>query len=206
MHSLPRHHPRLESGSELSALRERMMRSRIVSLALLAALLFFAPRAIAQDDAAKPPLTLGDFDIHGSATGGYRFTDVKGYQPQFQEMFDLGKGFRLLDFDFSGTSENGKNAFADEFSLQLSGLGGDPFPTAQFTISKKKLYDLRVNWRQSYYYWNQNDNVTLPIATLVPALGKTGLTSNHDWATVRKFGSIDLSLHATNNLRFNLNY
>jgi hypothetical protein len=183
-----------------------MMRSRIVSLALLAALLFFAPRAIAQDDAAKPPLTLGDFDIHGSATGGYRFTDVKGYQPQFQEMFNLGKGFRLLDFDFSGTSENGKNAFADEFSLQLSGLGGDPFPTAQFTISKKKLYDLRVNWRQSYYYWNQNDNVTLPIATLVPALGKTGLTSNHDWATVRKFGSIDLTLHATNNLRFNFNY
>ena len=34
-----------------------------------------------------------------------------------------------------------------------------PFPTAQFVISKKKLYDFRVNWSQSYYSWNQNDNV-----------------------------------------------
>ena len=50
----------------------------------------------------------------------------------------------------------------------LSGLGGDPFPTAQFTVSKRKLFDLRVNWRQAYYYWNQNDNVILPIATVAP--------------------------------------
>ena len=34
----------------------------------------------------------------------------------------------------------------------------------------------------------------------------TGLTNNHDWATVRKFGSVDFTLHATNNLRFRFNY
>ena len=34
----------------------------------------------------------------------------------------------------------------------------------------------------------------------------TGLTNNHDWATVRKFGSVDFTLHATNNLRFHFNY
>ena len=34
----------------------------------------------------------------------------------------------------------------------------------------------------------------------------TGLTDNHDWGTVRKFGSADFTLHATNNLRFNFNY
>jgi hypothetical protein len=84
-------------------------------------------------------MAIGDFKLSGSATAGYRFTDVKGYVPQYQEMFDLRKGLRLLDFNLYGDSEGTKNAFADDFSLQLSGLGGDPFPTAQFAISKKKV-------------------------------------------------------------------
>ncbi len=62
-----------------------------------------------------------------------------------------------------------------------------------------------MNWRQSYYFWNQNDNVILPITTVATTLS-TGLTDHHNWDTVRKFGSVDLTLHATNNLRFNLNY
>lgn len=182
------------------------MKSRYTALGVMMALLGFAPLALAQDDETETkPLVLGDFDLHGSATGGYRFIDVKGYQPQFHDMFDLGNGFRLLDFDLSGESQDGKNAFADDFSFQATSLGGDPFPTAQFAISKKKLYDLRVNWRQSYFFFNQNDNVVLPNAVGVPGLSK-GLTSNHDWATVRRFGSVDLTLHVTNNLRFNFNY
>ena len=70
-------------------------------------------------------------------------------------------------------------------------------------VSKHKIYDLRVDWRQSYYYWNQNDNVVLPIAAAAAGLS-TGLTNNHDWATVRKFGSVDFTLHATDHLRFRL--
>ena len=159
-----------------------------------------------QDDSAPAtPIVFGDFDISGSATGGFRFENIKGYQPQFREMFDLGGGFRLLDLDLYGDSQNGKNAFADSFSLQMTSLGGDPFPTVQFAVSKRKIYDLRVDWRQSYYYWNQNDNVVLPIAAVGTGLS-TGLTNNHNWATVRKFGSVDLTLHATNNLRFRFNY
>ncbi len=64
---------------------------------VFAALLIFAPFARAQDSSEPVPITLGDFRLSGSATGGYRFTDVKGYRPQYQEMFDLNSGFRLLD-------------------------------------------------------------------------------------------------------------
>jgi hypothetical protein len=171
---------------------------------LLAPLLLLAPFAKAQDDADSDvvPVTLGDFNLSGSSTAGFRFTTVKGYEPQYREMFDLGNGFRLLDLNVNGDAQEGKNPFADNFSLQISSLGGDPFPTAQFAISKNKVYDFRVNWRQDYYFWNQNDNVTLPLA----AAQSKGLTSNHDWATVRKFGSMDFTLHATNNLRFRFNY
>jgi hypothetical protein len=174
-------------------------------LLLFAAILLFVPFANAQDSSETPPIVLGDFHLSGSATAGYRFTDVKGYQPQYQEMFDLGKGFRLLDLSLYGESEKGKNPFADHFSLQLTSLGGDPFPTAQFAISKNKVYDFRVDWRESYYYWNQNDNVVLPIAAATVGISK-GLTSNQNWATVRKFGSANLILHATNNLRFHFDY
>src|SRR5438876_10799703 len=168
-------------------------------LPFVVALLGFPPVLGAQDASQGSPLALGDFNTQGSATVGYRFTDIKGYRPQFLQLFDLQKGFRLQDFQAFGESKSGANPFADSFSLTMSGLGGDPFPTAQLVVTKNKLYDFRVNWRQSYYYWNQNDNVILP-------LGLAGLTHNHDWATVRKFGSADLTLHATNNLRFNFEY
>ncbi len=183
----------------------RPAKRRAGFLPLIAALAMVASFANAQDDSERVPISVGDFNLSGSTTGGFRFDDVKGYQPQFREMFDLGKGFRLLDLDLVGESQTGKNPFADTFSLQATSLGGDPFPTAQFAISKNKLYDLRADWRQSYYFWNQNDNVILPIAAVGTGLS-TGLTSNHDWATVRKFGSLDLTLHATNNLRFRFNY
>lgn len=182
-------------------------------LLLLLALLPFVPMASAQNDSETPPLALGDFNLQGSATGGYRFETINGYMPQFRDLFDLGRGFRVFDLSLIGDSAEGKNPFADNFSLQLSNLGGDPFPSAQFTVSKNNLYDLRVNWRQSYFFWNQNDDVILPIVSVAPALNPTtstragaGLTNSHDWATVRKFGSVDLTLHATKNLRFNFDY
>jgi hypothetical protein len=173
----------------------------------VAGLLALSPMSRAQDDDnyEVPPMTFGGFNSQGSAEVGYRFTEVKGYAPMYQELVNLQSGPRLLDLNLFGEAREGVNPFADSYSLSLSGLGGDPFPTAQLTVSKKRLFDLRVNWRQAYFNSNQNDNVILPITTVAAGLS-TGLTSNHDWETVRKFGSVDLTLHATNNLRFNFNY
>jgi hypothetical protein len=117
----------------------------------------------------------------------------------YKQLIDLDSGFRLFDFDLTGRAKEGSNAFADTYQLTASGLGGDPFPGGQFTISKAKVYDLRVNYRQSYYYWDQNDNALLPN-------GLHGLTSNHNWATVRRLGSVNLLLDATNSLRFRFEY
>jgi len=177
------------------------MKSNCRSLIFLsiAALIFLAPALRAQDATESAPLTLGGFTTQGSVTAGYRFTDFKGYQPQYLELFNLKKGFRLQDFNMFGEAVPGTNPFADTYSISMSGLGGDPFPTAQLVVTKNKVYDFRVNWRQSYYYWNQNDNAILP-------LGLANLTNNHNWATVRKLGSADLTLHASNNLRFNFSY
>ncbi|HEY2931941.1 MAG TPA: hypothetical protein VGK99_09345 [Acidobacteriota bacterium] len=163
----------------------------------LALLLLLSASAQAQEP-AQPAAS--DFDLQGSVTVGYRFVDVGGRREKFLELFGLQKGFRLLDVDFSGQrKETSSSRFADSFTLTLSGLGGDPYPGGQLTLRKNGLYDLRVNFRQSYFYWDRNDNVLAPP-------GLHSLTNNHDWATVRRFGSASLVLHATDNLRFELEY
>jgi hypothetical protein len=163
---------------------------------LIIGLLILPGAALAQDDGK--PVVVGGFENTGSITTGYRFTDVSGYRPDYQEMFDLNSGFRLLDFSLFGKAKD-ENRFADDYSLTLSGLGGDPYASGQLTVRKSNLYDLRVNFRQSYYYWNMNDLAALPS-------GLDGLTSNHNWATVRKMGSVSLLVHATKNLRFSFEY
>ena len=182
------------------------MRRRLGLFATIAAMALasFPCTAFGQDDTEAPPLSVGEFNLQGSVTGGYRFAEFSGYRPQYRELFGLDQGFRVFDVSLFGETKEA-NPFADEFSLQLADLGGDPFPTAQFSISKRKLYDFRVSWRQSYLFWNQNDNVILPINSVAPAQ-TTGLTNNHNWKTVRKFGSVDFTLHATNNLRFTFDY
>ncbi len=173
----------------------RIMRSLFIfSVIFLVAL----PLLRAQDQ-SEPQLQWGGFGVQGSASMGYRFTNVKGYQPMFNELYDLNTGPRLMDFSLFGHND-GTNPFADNFSLTMSGMGGDPYPGAQFNLSKSKVYDLRVNWRQSYFYYTPNDNVILP------TIGVPGLTDYHDWGTVRKIGSIDFTVHATNNLRFHFQY
>ncbi len=138
------------------------------------------------------------FQTQGSASFGYRFTDVTGYQPMYLELLDLQSGPRLTDFNMFSQATT-PNPFVDDFSLTMSGLGGDPYPTAQLTVSKNNLYDLVANWSQSYFDYSPDQQVITPG-------GIPGLTDEHEYSTVRKFGSIDLRLHATNHLRFNFNY
>ncbi len=173
------------------------MKTTLLAIAAMTGIAGFAPSVFAQDD--PKPVVIGDFDNSGSVTAGYRLTSVAGYQPMFQQLFDMNSGFRVMDFSLFGRARDGTTPFADSYSLVVSGLGGDPFTTAQLTVKKKNLYDLRVDFRQSHYYFNENDAAALPNAL-------DGLTSNHNWATVRKMGSIDLLIHATNNLRFSFEY
>ncbi len=151
---------------------------------------------LAQDD--QKPISLGGFDTQGSVTTGYRFSDVHGYFPMFTQLFDLNSGFRLLDLSLFGKAQPGVDRFADNYSLTVSGLGGDPYTTAQLSVRKSNVYDLRVNFQQSRFYWNQNDAVS--------ENGFASVTNNHNWATVRKLGSFDLLVHATKNLRFSVDY
>ena len=120
----------------------------------------------------------------------YRFLDTSGRRQKYLELFNLKKGFRVNEFELFGRAPEKGNDYADTYSITASGLGGDPFPGGQIAVSKQGLYDLRINYRQSYYYWNRNDDQPNPG-------GLAGLSINHDWATVRKFGSVNRLRKAT---------
>src|SRR5579864_4249101 len=117
--------------SSTNAMRQHM------TIAFLAAALVLP--LFAQDD--PKPLAIGDFDNTGSVTAGYRFTNVNGYRPMFQQLFDLNSGFRVTDFSLFGQARAGTTPFADSYSLAVSGLGGDPWSTGQLTVRKKNVYD-----------------------------------------------------------------
>ena len=119
----------------------------------------------------------------------------------FQQLFDMNSGFRVMDFSLFGRARDGTTPFADSYSLVVSGLGGDPFTTAQLTVKKKNLYDLRVDFRQSHYYFNENDAAALPEHAL------DGLTSEATTGRpCEKWVRSIFLIHATNNLRFSLEY
>jgi hypothetical protein len=168
----------------------------LIAVFFIAGLAEFAALAQAQDQATP---TLAGFETQGSVSAGYRFADISGRKEKYRELFDLRKGLRLTEFDMFGKAPESGNPVADSYSITASGLGGDPYPGGQAAISKARLYDLRVNFRQHYYYWNRNDDQPNPG-------GLPGLSINHDWATVRKFGSMNFTLHATEHLRVIFEY
>jgi len=57
----------------------------------------------------RQTLVLGSFENSGSVTFGYRLDSVSGYKPEYQELFDLQSGPRLLDFSLFGHVSDGKN-------------------------------------------------------------------------------------------------
>jgi hypothetical protein len=150
--------------------------------------------------AAPAPVVEAPFSFsnQGSVTLGERYTSTSGYEPMYLELLNLRSGPRLMDFNLFGQAA-APHQFADHYSLTMSGLGGDPFPTAQINVAKDGLYSLTAQWSQSYFIYAPNQNVILPGG--VPAL-----TSEHQWSTVRKFGTLNFMLFATRNLRFGFQY
>jgi hypothetical protein len=159
-------------------------------VAILGAPLVTSAPVWAQEIPAAAPDTaaVGNaFSVQGSASVGYRTTDVTGYEPKYRELYNLRDGWRLTEFTLFSRAPIGNNRFADNFAMTASGLGGDPFQSLQVTARRHGLYDFRASYRRSSFYWDQSD-ATLPT-------GKNGLTNNHSWDTTRNLGNVSFLLH-----------
>src|SRR5436190_6472652 len=140
-------------------------------------------------------------DIHGSFDVGYRFRSLDGSHATFRQLFDLTEGPRLLGVDLYGDAAEGASTFADKFAVTASGLGGDPFPAIQLSVSKTRLYKLRVNWRRSRFF-----DFAPQTPDSISGFDKRAVTDAHSWTTARQIGNAAWTLDATNRLHFLFNY
>jgi hypothetical protein len=146
---------------------------------------------------ARPAGAQG-FTTEGSVTAGYRFADVADRRQKFDELFNLRTGPRIHNFEWRGqSSETGR--FADSYSVSGYGFGGEPFAGSEFRMSRAARYDVRARYRQNYYYWDRNDQNIQPS-------GVQGLTNHHNWATVRRIGSVEATFDVAPALRLGAEY
>lgn len=164
--------------------------------------LMVAPPSYGQDTTAQPSAeTAKTLPLHGSFDVGYRFRSLDGSHDAFRQLFDLDEGLRLLGVDLHGEAGDEASPFADRFAITASGLGGDPFPTLQVSMSKARRYRVRVNWRRSRFF-----DVAPQTPDSIAGFDKQAVTDRHSWTTARQIGNAAWTFDATNRLHFLFNY
>jgi len=159
------------------------LRARSIILSLLLA---FPVLARAQDDGVP----------HGTFTINQRFVDISGREQKYREFFNLQRG-PAASLELFGKPKASR--FVDSYGIDIYGVGSDRYSGGQMRVGKTGRWDLRVNYRESAFFWNRNDAATQPT-------GLQGLTTNHDWDTERRFGSLHFSTHVTEKLRLTFDY
>jgi hypothetical protein len=154
---------------------------------ILSLLLAFPLLAAAQDEGLP---------VHGTFTLNQRFVDISGREQKYREFFNLQRG-PAASLELFGKPRASR--FVDSYGVDIYGVGSDRYSGGQMRVGKTGRWDLRVNYRESAYFWNRNDAATQPT-------GLQGLTTNHDWDTERRFGSLHFSARATEALRFTFDY
>lgn len=167
------------------------MRTLLITVCLIAAPL--SP-AFGQDSGF-----LDRFENSGSVTVGQRVLTTSGYRPKLTELFGLDSGFRMQELAVNGQAREKGAEFADSYRLRAYGLGGEPFAGGEFRLEKAGAYDVRVDYRQSYFYWNRNDAADHPA-------GVRGLTSHHDFATVRKLATASAEVPVSSTAKILMEY
>ena len=175
-------------------------------VAAMAFCLVASSASYGQDAAAAPAaqqdaVELDGFDVRGSFDVGYRFRSLTGSRDTFRELIDLTEGPRLFGVDLHGDAAEGASLFVDRFAVTASGLGGDPFPTIQFTASKLRRYRLSVNWRRSRFF-----SIAPQTPDAIAGFDKQAVTDRHSWATAMQIGNAAWTVDATNRLHFLFNY
>ena len=151
--------------------------------------LMILPATVYAQDAADSP-------VHGTIVVNQRFVDIDGREQKYREFFNLQRG-PSVSFELSGKPR--ASSFVDSYGVDVYGVGSDRYSGGQVRVGKTGRWDLRVNYRESAFFWNRNDEAAHPT-------GLHGLTTNHDWDTERRFGSVHLNTRATENLRLTFEY
>ncbi len=176
LHAVPREHPRVEHQREVPA---AMMRRVALLLGLTAGLAPTPARAV------ELPYT-----VKGDVAVGYRNVDVDGSDAKYREDYNYRSGFRLFDLNVDGVAKEPAATRLDRFHLQIDTPGDEPVSTFRLTASDRTLYDFRVSFIRSKYYY------AVPELWQEPVAGDVRLDDLHHFNTLRWNGAVDLTVRA----------
>jgi hypothetical protein len=94
----------------------------------------------------------GPYNITNSFETGYRFVRVGGDDRLFRSVENYGNGIQLFGASVTANSLDGHGMLFDSFSLTGSGLGSDPYGTANLHLEKNGAYRYDMTWRRNDYF------------------------------------------------------
>ena len=142
--------------------------------------------------AAAPPLAAEElpYSMDTAVTSGYRMVDIDGSKQKYREDYNLRSGLRLFDLDIDGHARAPESTALDRFHLEVETPGDEPASRFRLTAADRSLYDLRVDFSRSKYFYAAPQLFEQPVA------GDVRLDDLHDFNFVRTDGIVDLTLHA----------
>lgn len=168
---------------------------------------------------------IGGYVAAGDIEAGYRFSDVKGasfgcgtpggicnYQGMWYTLENLRQGPRLFEQSLSLRADPGTGVLFDNLYESTFGWGGDPENVARLRVSKRKVYNLTVQFRRDYslYDFNLLANPLNP-STSLPNPGNSVATSAqlispHQMNAVRRMSDVALQLAPQSKISVRLGY
>lgn len=130
------------------------------------------------------------YALDGGLSVGYRNVDIDGSKAKYREDYNYVSGFRLFDFDLSGAAKEPEKTRLDRFHLQIDTPGNEPVSNFKLTAADRELYDLRINFNRSKYYY------AVPRLWEEPVADDVRLDDLHDFNLLRWNGTADLTVRA----------
>jgi hypothetical protein len=143
---------------------------------------------------------IDDYTLGASATAGYRTVDIDGSKSKYREDYNLRSGFRLFDFDVSGTAKDPAKSSLDHFHLLVDTPGDEPVSTYLFDAGDRQRWDFRANFTRSKYFYD------VPALFERPVPGDDKTTDLHQFDLIRTNGAVDFTLWMPNLPKIFLGY
>ncbi len=157
------------------------------------------PAADASATPAASP-TSRPYHLTGAVSAGYRLVDVDGSKDKYREDYNLESGGRLFLFTLDGEAREPDKAPLDRFHLEMDTPGDEPVSRFVLTAEDRALWDLRVDFIRSKYFYG------VPQLFGAPVAGDLRLNDLHDFDLTRTNGVAELRLHPKGLPTFILGY
>lgn len=164
------------------------MRRRRAGLVVVLAVVVLAGRARAEE---APPAEAPERPYHlsGAISAGYRLVDIDGAKDKYREDYNLRSGGRLFLFTLDGEATDPDTAPVDRFHLEVDTPGDEPASRFVLTAEDRALWDLRVDFLRSKYFYD------VPRLFAAPVAGDVRLDDLHDFDLTRTNGTAELRIH-----------